>query len=113
MLVRVFRHLVITLSLLAFVASGLAPAIAMPVSTMSGVAMPAMSMAPEAPMPCCPEKAPPCVTDVGCVFLIGLPMPALTVSKALTSSALAYGVSHDRGEGLSIEPALGPPIFLA
>ena len=106
----VFRQIVVILSLLTFVGAGFAEAMTMDAPAPSGMAMQSSS---EAPMPCCPEKAASCVIDVGCVFLVGLPMPQPIVSKTLAWSSLTYQISHDRGEGLSIQPALGPPILPA
>ena len=111
MVPALFRRFIVALSLLAFVATGFAPAMAMADMATPMKAM--MSTASDDPMPCCPEKAPSCVTDVGCVFLVALPMPHLTASVALGWSLLSYEFAHDRGEGLSIQPALGPPILLA
>lgn len=104
--------MVVILSLLTFVRAGFAEAMTMGAPDPSGMAM-AMPSSSEAPMPCCPEKAPSCVTDVGCVFLVAIPMRHLNVSKAVARSAVRYQISHDRGEGLSIQPALGPPIPFA
>ena len=110
MVQKFLRPFVVVLSLLAFVAAGLSPAMADMAMRTNAVAM---STASDDPMPCCPEKAASCVTDVGCVFLVGLPMPPLTVSTALGWSLLRYDFSHDRADGLSIQPALGPPILSA
>lgn len=104
------RRLVIVLSLLAFVGTGLAETTTVAWTEPPGNAM--VSGASEAPMPCCPAKALSCVTDAGCVFLVGLPMPQSLVSVNFAWSLLAYRISHDDGEGLSIQPALGPPILL-
>jgi hypothetical protein len=106
-----FRRFIVALSLLAFVATGLAPAMAMAEAPTSMKAI--MSTASDDPMPCCPEKAPSCITDVGCVFLVAVPTPHLTALGPIGWSLLRYELSHDRGEGLSIQPALGPPILSA
>jgi hypothetical protein len=99
------RRLVVILSVLAFVGMGLASPMAAAHSDMH-MTMQGMS---HGAMPCCPEKAPSCITDIGCALLIGLPLlPSLT-STTLSWSSLTYTVSHDAGEGLSLQPALGPP----
>ena len=102
------RRLVIIVSLLAFVGTGLASPMAAAHSDMQ-MASQAMS---DGPMPCCPDKAPSCATDMGCVFLVGLPLPPSLASTALSWSSLAYSVFDHHGEGLSLQPALGPPILL-
>jgi hypothetical protein len=109
---RLIRRLFIVLSLVAFTATGLAQAAMLDTAMSSGKAM-AMSDMSDSSMPCCPEKAPSCNTDVGCVFLVGLPMPASTLVSTLAWSVVTYPTSHNGGEGRSILPALGPPIFLA
>jgi hypothetical protein len=103
------RRLVVAVSLLAFAGAGF-------VSPMAA-AQPHMRMSmqnmSDGSMPCCPEKAPSCVTDVGCAFLIGLPLAPSLTSTTLSWSALTYTVTQDGGEGISLQPALGPPILLA
>jgi len=73
----------------------------------------AMQSMSDGSMPCCPEKAPACITDIGCVFLVGLPLLPSLASTRLSWSTLTYAVSHDVREGLSLQPALGPPILPA
>jgi len=99
------RRLVVILSLLAFAGAGLASPIAAAHSDMQTT----VQNMSDGSMPCCPKKASSCITDVGCAFLVGLPlMPSLT-STTLSWSPLAYTLSHDFAEGLSLQPALGPP----
>jgi hypothetical protein len=109
---RLIQRLFIVLSLVAFTATGLAQAAMLDAAVSPGKAT-AMSNMSDSSMPCCPEKAHSCVTDVGCVFLVALPMPASTLVSTLAWSAVTYPTSRDGGEGLSILPALGPPILLA
>jgi hypothetical protein len=109
---RLIQRLFIVLSLLAFTATGLAQAAMLNATVSPGKAM-AMSGISDSSMPCCPEKAPSCNTDVGCIFLVGLPMPVSALVSTLAWSVVTYPASHDGGEGLSILPALGPPILLA
>ena len=104
------RRLVVALSLLAIVGTGIASPMA---AAQPDMAMASQAMADDGSMPCCPHKAPPCVTDLGCVFLIGIPAPSGLASTALSWSTLTYALSHDVGEGLSLQPALGPPILPA
>lgn len=109
---RIIRRFLIVLSLVAFVGTGLAQGMKIDLAAPAGEAMTMAGMS-EAPMPCCPDKAVSCITDIGCVFLVGMPVPATTFASRLAWSAVAYRISHDVGEGLSLLPAIGPPIFLA
>ena len=109
---RLIQRLFIVLSLVAFTATGLAQAAMLDAAVSPGKTM-VMSDMSDSSMPCCPEKAPSCNTDMGCVFLVGLPMPVSTLVSTLAWSAVTYPASHDGGKGLSILPALGPPILLA
>lgn len=62
------------------------------------------------PMPC-KGKASGCVTELGCIFLVSLPaLPDAGLFTATEWSSVAYGGSPHFSRGLSIKPALGPPI---
>ena len=104
------RRLVVALSLLALVGTGIASPMA---SAQPNMAMTSQAMTDDGSMPCCPHKAASCVTDIGCVFLVGIPAPSGQMSATLSWSTLTYTVSHAAGEGLSLQPALGPPILPA
>jgi len=61
-------------------------------------------------MPCNSTPAP-CVTDLGCIFLVGLPsMPDPALLGLTAWSSIHYLGSRDALHGRSIEPAIGPPI---
>ena len=64
-----------------------------------------------APMPC-KGKVPTCMTDLGCIFMIGLPAvsPALTMTR-LSLSRIHYGDLAQLAGGFTRKPALDPPIF--
>lgn len=104
------RRLVVALSLLALVGNGIASPMA---SAQPSMAMASQAMTDDGSMPCCPHKAASCITDLGCVFLVGIPTPSAHGATALSWSILTYTVSHSAGEGLSLQPALGPPILPA
>ena len=61
----------------------------------------------------CKSTPQPCVTDLGCIFLISLPAIATPTLLALTiwASVIYPGVPEEL-LGRSIKPALGPPISL-
>ncbi len=60
-------------------------------------------------MPC--EGIPfNCLSDLGCIFLVSLPAPQLTISTGLAWSPVVYAMPSDAARGRSIKPDLGPPI---
>jgi hypothetical protein len=69
--------------------------------------------APTDKMPC-QGTASPCVTDLGCIFLVGLPtMPDPTLLTLTAWSSVNYLGSPDTLRGRSVKPAIGPPISRA
>jgi hypothetical protein len=56
---------------------------------------------------------PGCVTDLGCIFLVSLPAPDLTLATVTAWSSVIYAGSSRSLRGRTIKPALGPPISLA
>jgi hypothetical protein len=99
------------------------------VSTYLGVTMlAAASMANAAPAPMngmmheqdgmgdkmpCQGMVPGCTTEIGCIFLVSLPPPQLTLATMIVWSSVRYSVSPEVLDGCSIKPALGPPISRA
>ena len=68
---------------------------------------------PSNKMPC-KGTVSPCVTDLGCVFLVGLPaMPEPTLLTLSAWSSISYPGSPDVLQGQSVKPAIGPPISRA
>jgi len=67
---------------------------------------------PDRKMPC-KGMLPGCVTDLGCIFLVSLPAPGLTVVTVTAWSSVSYDNESQGLRGRSIKPALGPPISLA
>ena len=61
----------------------------------------------------CQGKVPGCTTEIGCIFLVSLPPPQLTLSTMIVWSSVRYSVSPEFLAGRSIKPALGPPISRA
>ncbi len=61
----------------------------------------------------CNGTALPCMTDLGCIFLVGLPaMPEPPLLTTTAWSSVLYTGSPDALHGRSVKPALGPPISL-
>jgi hypothetical protein len=67
---------------------------------------------PDDRMPC-KGMLPNCVTDIGCVFLVCLPVPDLTLVAMTAWSSVIYDNTSEGSRGHIIEPALGPPIPIA
>ena len=61
----------------------------------------------------CKGMLPGCVTDLGCIFLVSLPAPNVTLFTVTAWSSVIYDKASDALPGLTIKPALGPPIFPA
>jgi hypothetical protein len=61
----------------------------------------------------CKGMLPGCVTDVGCIFLVSLPAPDLTLVDMTAWSSVIYDNASEGLPGRTIKPALGPPISLA
>jgi hypothetical protein len=61
----------------------------------------------------CKGMLPGCVTDLGCIFLVSLPAPDLTLATVTAWSSVIYAGSSRSLRGRTIKPALGPPISLA
>src|ERR1700730_10397960 len=61
----------------------------------------------------CKGMLPGCVTDLGCIFLVSLPTPNVSLFTVTAWSSVIYTGSSELLRGRSIKPALGPPISLA
>ena len=67
---------------------------------------------PGGKMPC-KGMLPGCITDLGCIFLVSLPAPDLTLVALTAWSSVSYDNASQGLHGRTIKPALGPPIPLA
>ena len=61
----------------------------------------------------CKGMLPGCVTNLGCIFLLSLPAPELTLVTATAWSPVSYDNVFQGTRGRTIKPTLGPPIALA
>jgi hypothetical protein len=61
----------------------------------------------------CKGMLPGCITDLGCIFLLSLPAPNVTLFTVTARSSVIYTGSSEPLRGRTIKPALGPPISLA
>jgi hypothetical protein len=67
---------------------------------------------PHDKMPC-KGMLPGCITDLGCIFLVSLPAPDLTIASVTAWLSVTYDNPSQGLRGRTIKPALGPPIRLA
>ena len=61
----------------------------------------------------CKGMLPSCTSDLGCIFLISLPAPDLTLIAVTAWSSISYDNASQGLHGRTIKPALGPPIRFA
>ena len=61
----------------------------------------------------CKGMLPGCIGDLGCIFLVSLPAPDLTLVGVTAWSSVSYDNALQGLHGRTIKPALGPPIRIA
>ena len=115
--VKLFRRILVLLIVTAYVGATVfqvAPVFAASAATGSAAMNGMMHDEPGQgdKMPC-KGMLPGCVTDLGCIFLVSLPAPDLTLVTTTTWSSVIYDNASDALRGRTIKPALGPPISLA
>lgn len=124
MLRRFLQRLVFLVTLVAFLSAGISQA--MP--SAAAMAPPEKAMTMSLPMamdagiegaqaPCkdpapCQERLSGCMLDLGCIFLVGLPIPSTLTATLMSWSTITYWGRSDEDAGRSHKPALGPPILL-
>ena len=109
--VRLLRQLISMLLAAAYLSATIlvaAPVAYAAPSEMSGMMMKQDGTGDQTPMPCKGMKTG-CVTELGCVFMVSLPAPDLTLTAAIDWLPVTYTVSSEFLEGRSTKPALGPP----
>jgi hypothetical protein len=110
MSVRLLRQLISVLLVAAYLGATIfAPVAYAAPSDMSGMMMKQDGMGDQTPMPPCKAMKTGCVTELGCVFMVSLPAPDLTVTAAIDWLPVTYTVASEFLEGRSTKPALGPP----
>jgi hypothetical protein len=111
MSVRLLRQLMSMLLVTAYLSATIfatAPVAYAAPSETSGMMMKQDGTGDQTPMPCKGMKTG-CVTELGCVFMVSLPAPDLTVTAAIDWSPVSYTVSSEFLDGRTTKPALGPP----
>jgi hypothetical protein len=110
---RLLRQIVFLVTLGAFLSVGVTQAMPRAVAPSPSMAAMTMDMATDGSMPApCQEKMPGCMLDLGCIFMIGLPLPATPTVTQLSWSSVTYWMTSAVPAGLSRKPALNPPISL-
>ena len=107
---RLIAFLILTVYMSAAIIQHVPLAHAMSVDMSTGMAH--GQEGPPDRMPCNSTPAP-CVTDLGCMFLVSVLTPDLTLFTRTAWLSVIYGNTSDALRGRTIEPALGPPITLA
>lgn len=121
MLLRFARLAIAAITICAFIGAGLVmnlPSVQADTLGMS-MAMVGDQPADGAVMPChatqappCKDKAPGCMTELGCVFVVGIPVPPAPTLSGPAWFRVTYWQSSRHAEGIVLEPFLGPPIRL-
>jgi hypothetical protein len=109
--VRLLRQIISMLLVAAYLSATIfvtAPAAYAAPSELSGGMMMQHGTNDQMPMPCKGMKTG-CVTELGCVFMVSLSPPDLTVTVAIDWSPVTYTGSSEFLDGRSTKPALGPP----
>jgi hypothetical protein len=109
MRLRFVQHLIIVIALGALLGASVAQWV-WPVQTGASPGMTTMTQAGDnAPMPC-KGMTPACMTDLGCIFIIGLPTVSPTPAMTLLSwQRIRYDNLAQSADGLTRKPALHPP----
>jgi hypothetical protein len=121
MLPRLARLVVAVVTIVAFLGAGLGQNMPSAQAATAAMAMTADQGGDAAPMPChgaqkpdpCKEKVPGCMSDLGCLFVVGIPVPAAPTVSGPAWFRVAYWQSVRLAKGITPEPYLGPPIRLA
>jgi hypothetical protein len=111
MSVPLFRRLIALLIVSAYLGATMVSAAttAAPAHAVMGGMM-ANSDMPGDKMPC-KGKLDGCITDIGCIFLVSVLSPDLGLVTVSAWSSIIYAGRTNILHGLSLKPALGPPIL--
>ncbi|MFC7693679.1 hypothetical protein ACFQY5_33250 [Paeniroseomonas aquatica] len=112
MAMRLLRQIVFLVTLGAFLTAGVTQAVPRAVAPPPSMAMMTMDIASTGTQVPCQEKIPDCMLDLGCIFMVGLPLPSMSAVTQLSLSSVTYWMTSVVHTGLSRKPALNPPISL-
>ncbi|MCW3476387.1 hypothetical protein [Limobrevibacterium gyesilva] len=112
MLRCLLRQAIIVVTLGAFLGAGVVQITPIAQATPSAMTM-NMAQDDGGPPQPCKHMTPGCMVDLGCVLLLGVPVPPVMLAVAeLEWSQVTYLSSSPATSGLAPEPAIGPPISL-
>ena len=114
MLVKLLRQILALLIVTAYIGATMLPA-APSFAASTHAAMDRMmhdQKSPHDKMPC-KGTLPGCISDLGCIFLVCLSAPHLTLVGVTAWSSVSYDNALPGLHGRTIKPALGPPIRFA
>ncbi|MHB1206865.1 MAG: hypothetical protein ACYCZX_14945 [Rhodospirillaceae bacterium] len=60
-------------------------------------------------MPCCKDKMPPCMNELGCIFMVSLPAQPTPAAVQLVWSSVDYWTVSQDFRGRTPAPNLKPP----
>lgn len=116
---RLARLVIAAIMIVAFLGAGLVQNLPSALADTAGMTMMADMGGDGAAMPChdtqtppCQDKMPGCMIDLGCLFVVGIPVPPAPAVSGPAWSRVTYWQSVRLAEGVSPEPYLGPPIHL-
>jgi hypothetical protein len=110
--VRLLRQIISMLLVAAYLSATVfatAPVAYAAPSEMSGMTMQQDGTHDEMPMPCNKGMKTGCITELGCMFMVSLQAPDLTLAVAIDWLPVTYSVTAEYLDGRSMKPALGPP----
>jgi hypothetical protein len=118
MLPRLARLVIAAVTIVAFLGVGLMQNLPSAQADTASMAMMAAPCGDAAPIPChdtqkpvpCKDKVPGCMSDLGCIFVVGIPARSMRVAERLAWARVAYWAEDSLAEGVTPEPYLGPPI---
>ena len=61
----------------------------------------------------CKHNVPACMSNIGCLLVIGIPATLVRISEHLSWAPMSYWLRSETVRGITSEPALGPPIRVA
>jgi hypothetical protein len=110
--VRLLRQILSMLLVAAYLSASVfatMPVASAAPSEMSGGMMQQNGASDQMPMPCSKGVKTGCVTELGCMFMVSLQAPRLTLTAAIDWLPVTYSASAEFLDGRSMKPALGPP----
>jgi hypothetical protein len=106
---QILSMLLVAAYLSATVFTTMPVAYAAPSEMSGGMMMQQNGASDQMPMPCSKGVKTGCVTELGCVFMVSLQAPDLTLTAAIDWLPVTYSASAEFLAGRPMKPALGPP----